>query len=59
MNDIVILWFHDSPDAGTPECICSWCRKPIGEEEVPVRLFYKEEWLEARFHPACFEEYNE
>jgi hypothetical protein len=64
MKDIVVLWFRDSPAAGTPECICSWCRKPIGEREIPVRRYYVEDNIEcaqyeARFHPACFKESNE
>jgi len=52
-----ISWFSDSPDAGTPGCICSLCEKPIGEKEVPVRMVDSEKNKEARFHKACFYEY--
>lgn len=28
-----IAWFEDSPDAGDPRCICSWCGDVIGSRE--------------------------
>jgi hypothetical protein len=31
--------FTDSPDAGTPACICSRCGQKIGEDEVPLRMW--------------------
>lgn len=52
-----ITWFATSPDAGDPECICSLCGEPIGEEEAPVRIFNTGDDIEARearFHIACF-----
>lgn len=51
-----LTWFDDSPDAGDPDCFCSWCRLPIGEREHPIRLFREispKDVLEARFHDAC------
>jgi hypothetical protein len=36
-----LAWFEDSPDAGCPECICSYCGNQIGEDEIPLR-FYRE-----------------
>jgi hypothetical protein len=51
-----LRWFTDSPDAGDPACLCSWCSAPIGEAQVPIRL-YREltptDVREARFHDAC------
>ena len=49
-----ITWFKDSPDAGEPACICSFCGKLLGEEEVPTRLFNTDNNTEARFHVICF-----
>lgn len=45
--------FTDSPDVGLPECICSRCGKPIGEDEVPIRVWPADQSYEYRFHPAC------
>lgn len=35
-----LRWFDDSPDAGSPACICSYCAErieasPEGEEDFP------------------------
>lgn len=49
-----LLKFHLSPDAGTPECICSLCRKPIEEDIVPTRLWPIDRHWEMRFHPECY-----
>jgi len=50
-----IRFFHDSPDAGDPACLCSWCGKAIAEAEAPVmRVFNSADNTEARFHRACF-----
>ncbi len=43
--------FTTSPDAGDPECLCSRCGKPIGEDEVPIRAWNGN--LEYRYHQAC------
>jgi hypothetical protein len=37
--------FEDSPDAGTPECICSLCQQVIALVDVPIRM--------NRFHHRC------
>jgi hypothetical protein len=29
-------WFTDSPDAGDPACLCSFCEQPIDEDSSPV-----------------------
>jgi hypothetical protein len=34
--------FLDSPDAGHPDCICSYCEKLIEEGTVPIRMFVTE-----------------
>lgn len=49
------LWFSDSPDAGGPACICSTCRKQIGEDETPLRNWPQPNGanIEARFCEAC------
>jgi hypothetical protein len=49
-----LKWFDDSPDAGDPECRCSFCAGLIGEEEGPVIRFWHDVRLEARFHEKCF-----
>jgi|SRR5215471_1117179 len=52
-----ITWFTDSPDAGDPACICSWCGLPIGSDEAPpIRMFNSTvppAGVEARFHRFC------
>jgi hypothetical protein len=48
-----LKWFQDSPDAGDPECICSWCGKVIEEDEMPLRLFRSDN-REARIHLSCW-----
>lgn len=66
-----IRWFSDSPDAGDPHCVCSYCgerieESPEGEEDrelnadegEPVRMWTnggKAPCLEARFHAKCLE----
>lgn len=52
-----LLWFTDSPDAGDPGCLCSWCGKVI-ERGVPIRMYREitpRDVLEARLHDACCE----
>jgi hypothetical protein len=52
-TDAEIRWFPDSPDAGSPLCICSYCEEVITEEDAPaIRLFDNKR--EARFHTQCF-----
>lgn len=66
-----LRWFSDSPDAGDPRCLCSYCGERIEarpedlevwEEEVnadegePVRLWNTASNLEARFHARCFDD---
>ena len=48
-----LAWFDDSPDTGHPDCICSYCGRVIGEDEVPVRMFKHAENKEARFCKLC------
>ena len=53
-TDAAIRWFDDSPDAGDPLCICSYCEEVITEEDAPpIRLFDSKK--EARFHTECFQ----
>jgi hypothetical protein len=63
-----VVWFDDSPDAGHPLCVCSWCGErilaPDGAEDPedvlyelddanpPVRIWKGNQ--EARFHQACY-----
>jgi hypothetical protein len=51
-----IMWFSNSPDAGHPDCLCSWCGKPIPEGTVPLRVFDRTTEMEARFHNKCIAE---
>lgn len=49
-----IRWFNDSPDAGDPRCLCSWCGLPIAAGDAPIiRVFDSDADKEARFHFAC------
>lgn len=48
-----LKFFSDSPDAGDPSCVCSWCGKVIEEREMPLRLF-RENNTEARLHQRCW-----
>ena len=48
-----LAWFDDSPDAGDPDCICSYCGRFIDEDQVPVRLTNEETNKEARFCEDC------
>jgi len=63
-----IRFFTDSPDAGDPACVCSYCGERIEEQEdpceddppndyegEPIRMWNQEN-LEARFHLRCFNE---
>lgn len=50
-----VTWFADSPDAGDPKCLCSFCYDLITEEQAPaIRVFDTEKNLEARFHQECY-----
>ena len=53
-----IGWYHNSPDSGDPDCICSLCRKVIPEDECPIRLWNHnhDPTLEARLHEDCFKQ---
>lgn len=48
-----IQWFDESPDQGSPECICSLCGKPLAE--LTIRLFDETSEQEARFDKICFD----
>lgn len=56
-----LAWFETSPDAGDPDCICSYCGFMIPIDEIPIRLNHTCdrpecdcENKEARLHQACF-----
>lgn len=56
-----LAWFDTSPDAGDPDCICSYCGFVIPKDEIPIRLSHKCNLQdcpcknkEARLHQACF-----
>lgn len=53
-----LTYFDDSPDAGTPECICSYCGFMIGADEVPLRIFSNKENKEARLCMNCLEVFS-
>lgn len=62
-----LAWFNDSPDAGDPRCICSYCSERIeqqaeGEDDFlndyegePIRMWDGANG-EMRFHQRCFNE---
>ena len=46
--------FTDSPDAGSPACLCSRCGDVISEEQAPaLRVFDDELNVEYRYHITC------
>lgn len=51
-----LAWFDTSPDAGDPDCICSYCGFVITEDDVPIRFFRESNNTEARLHIECFRE---
>lgn len=50
-----LAWFDDTPDAGDPECICSYCGFQIGADELPLRIFSNKENKEARLCENCLD----
>jgi len=53
MQPKTITWFNNSPEAKTPECVCSLCGKVI-DEFVPIRIWKEQYNIEARFHKKCY-----
>ena len=49
-----LKFFNDSPDAGDPACICSYCEEVINDAPV-IRFFDREKDTEARLHVDCLE----
>ena len=49
-----VTWFADSPDAGSPDCLCSFCLTPIDEDDAPVlRALDQATGLEIRACHGC------
>lgn len=48
-----LTWFEDSPDAGDPDCICSYCGSVIKAEELCYRCYNTKEGTEARLCDNC------
>lgn len=48
-----VTWFTDSPRAGDPKCVCSYCRNPIVHGELPVRSRRQRDNAELRLHILC------
>jgi hypothetical protein len=49
-----LAWFDDSPPAGDPACICSYCGFVITEDEIPWRFYRPIDKTEARLCENCF-----
>jgi len=54
-------WYETNPDAGDPDCICSYCGFVIPKDEFSIRLSHDCQLedcpgknKEARLHQACF-----
>lgn len=47
-----LVWYETSPEAGDPDCTCSYCGFVI--TEWPVRFFRGSNNTEARLHVECF-----
>jgi hypothetical protein len=39
MSEPAIRWFRDSPQAGDPDCLCSWCKERIEERDPELDEF--------------------
>lgn len=50
-----VTWFDDSPDTGSPDCLCSWCLEVIESNSLAIRFFHPSN-REVRLHPTCFKE---
>jgi len=50
-----MAWFETSPDAGHPDCLCSYCGFLIKEDDDPFRIFSEGGKFEIRLHRKCFE----
>lgn len=50
-----LAWFEDSPDAGDPACICSYCGFAITEDQLCYRTFCKTDNTEARLCDNCLQ----
>lgn len=50
-----ITWYMDSPNAGDPKCLCSFCKHKITAGELPIRFYRRISgvYAEARLHVAC------
>jgi len=58
-NNRTITWFVQSPDAGAPDCLCSYCGSVISDEDVPpIRMWNEKADLEARFHIDCWHAFS-
>jgi hypothetical protein len=55
----LLVWFTDSPDAGDPRCLCSYCLKRIEDPEDSTELalrVFSEDNKELRMHMDCARE---
>lgn len=51
-----LAWFDDSPDAGSPDCVCSYCGFVISEDvDVAYRFFRPSDNTELRLHMECLQ----
>ena len=50
-----LAWFDNLPDAGEPDCICSYCGGQIEENTPALRIWDKVKGLEARLCEICRE----
>ncbi len=46
--------FRDSPDAGSPSCLCSRCGRLIAEEDAPAIRLWDSAGNEWRYHRPCW-----
>jgi len=61
IGDYELPWSETSPNAGDPDCTCSYCGFVIPGDEVPIRLYHTcnlpdcpAKNKEARLHEHCF-----
>lgn len=53
MREQLTEW-TDSPETGDPRCLCSYCKEPFEEDDMPLRMWPEGGRWEIRLHiPKC------
>ena len=49
-----LAWFETFPDAGDPDCICSYCGFVFLKDDALIRFFGESGKFEIRLHAECY-----